>query len=168
MKGREEEGWKEGRKKIKSQKTHIIEKISIKLMKVINGVGPLFKSPKSAIKLGAGWVTLTGQKKIKADLSRKSTWIKNALKSWKGGSAINCTCCSCGRPEFSSQHPHEGCQASVTPACGDRMPSSHFHRYCIYVADIHTCKKELFESQRMVIDSWRNWIKLTVFLYCWN
>lgn len=49
-----ERGRKKGRKEIKSQNTHIIEKISIKLMKVINGVRPLFKSPESANKLGAG------------------------------------------------------------------------------------------------------------------
>lgn len=44
------------------------------------------------------------------------------------------------------------------------MPSPYFHRYCIYVAHVHTCKRELFESQRMVIDFWRNWMKSTVFI----
>lgn len=36
-----------------------------------------------------------------------SLWYRNLRIGWRNGSAVMNTCCSCGGPRFSPQHPHQ-------------------------------------------------------------
>lgn len=43
---------------------------------------------------------------------------------WRDGSAVKGSSCSCRGLEINSQHPHDGCQQSITPVAEDLTPSS--------------------------------------------
>lgn len=67
--------------------------------------------------------------------------FEDRTESWRDGSTVKNTCCSCGRPSFDSQHPHG---RKLTTICKsnsrDLTLTSDFYRHCMHKVHIHAGK----------------------------
>lgn len=71
------------------------------------------------------------------------------MRVWKDGLVIKNTCCSCRRPEFSSQYPHGCSQLLVTLVLGYLVPflTSAGNSY---VHGAHTCMQTKHSDTKLV------------------